>query len=104
MNIIEIIGAILGSSAISAIITAFFSRRKANAEAKQVEVSSQLDVARSAMEYADRIEKNFLNRINDLTQEIINLKAENVLLRNKIDQLVDENIKLRLEVGKLTSK
>lgn len=97
-------GAILGSSAISSLITAFVSRRRSAAEAKQVETSSQIDVAKAAMEYADRIERMFTGRLADLTQEIINLKAENVALRNKIDQLITENNQLRIDINKLSNK
>lgn len=102
MNIIEIVGAILGSSAATGILTALVSRRKYNAEAKQIESSTQVDVAKAAMEYADRIERMFTGRLADLATEINALKVENVALRNKIDQLITENNQLRIEIGKLT--
>lgn len=104
MEYIELIGAVLGSGALSSVITSLVNRKQAKADAKHVEADTQIDVAKAAMDYADRIEKNFNNRLTDLTQEIIGLKAENVQLRLKIDNLVDENVKLRVEVGKLTNK
>lgn len=102
MGIIEIVGAMVGSGALTGFITAIVSRRKATAEAEQIETTSKLDIAKSAMEYADRIEHSFSNRIDYLVKEVQALKEENILLRQKIDILVDENIKLRLEIGKLS--
>lgn len=102
MPIMELIGAILGSSAITGVVTAIVSRRRAKAEALQIETTTKIDVAKAAMEYSDRIEKSFLARIDGLSKEITELKIENIRLREKIDILVDENIKLRLEIVKLS--
>ena len=102
MNIYEIVGAIIGSGTLSALVTAFFSRRKANAEAKQVETSSQIDVAKAAMEFSKTVENVLNNRLVDLMNEITALKEENVKLRQRIDTLVEENIKLRIEITKFS--
>lgn len=76
MNYIQIITAILGSSAITVLITSWFNKRKTSAEAADI-------LNKSTLEWASELKKE----ITDLKSEIQKLNSENFELRNLILEL-----------------
>lgn len=81
--IISVIGAILGSGGLAAVITAILSARKYRAEANDLERKSRQDMD----EYMNRRMKELTDMYVKETQD---LKAQNKELQNQINDLQDK--------------
>lgn len=96
-NILHIAGIVLGSSAISATITAYFARKKMTAQSEAIEADADVNVAKSAMDYAKMVETSLRSEINHMI-------TKNIELEKKIDHLTSENMALHRKVYELKSE
>lgn len=94
MGVIELILAILGSSAFSAVITALLSKRKYKAEANKIESDADIALGKAAMDFAKMVQES-------LQLELRHLKDENESLKQQMSALSDENLNLRNKVAHL---
>ena len=78
-----IIIAVLGSSALTAIILAVINRKKTQAETKQITISSEIELSGATLNYAKEVKSMF----DDLKKEYNELKEKNRKLEDSLHNL-----------------
>lgn len=105
-NIVLVIGAVLGSSVIAALIRSWDERRK-----EKIERPAQIDAAnlgaleamRMVMEELRSQSSDYQRRLSTLEAEVAALRGERKELRERVSELEAENRRLKATVGILAA-
>lgn len=107
VDIIAIIGALIGSGGIAAIITAWATKKKNKADAEATNIKSILEIDARLNERISSLEEKvaFLEKENfELKQKELRLNYENKKYKEKLEELRLENQELNKEIIKLKEK
>lgn len=77
-----LIGAILGSSALTTIIVSVINRKKTQAETKQITVSSEIELSGATLSYAKEVK----TMLDDLKKDYSELKAQKKELEKSLKE------------------